>query len=113
MTLTGVRLPADHPGGTNVYTLTFRDRTWNFKVTGIGVPQASPWGVSGWAILNDIGRERLRLVGNKAFVDALDRADLECKPLRIRGTLYVSHGTLALGSAVEEAPGQNRPEICD
>ena len=112
VTLTGVVLPAQDRASPGAYTLHFQDQTWNFRVSNVVVPEgSSSSSVSGWAILNDIGRQRLRLMGNRDIIETLNQSGLECKQVNIRGTLYVSSGALALAS-VEDTPEQNHNEKC-
>ena len=112
VTLTGVVLPMEGPSDPAGYTLQFQDRKWNFRVTDIRVPEPTyPGSVSGWSILNDIGRRKIRLMGNGDFIEPLNQAGSECKQVNIRGVLYVSTGTLGLAS-VEEASEQDQSEKC-
>ena len=112
VTLTGVVLPAQDQDSPGAYTLHYKGQTWNFRVSEISVPDtSSSSSVSGWSILKDMGRQRIRLMGNGDFLESLNQAALECKQVNLRGTLYVSFGALGFAS-VEETPEQDHNDKC-
>jgi hypothetical protein len=114
MTVTGTILPTGHKQGLNSYVLEVQGQERVFQITDAYVLNWS--GNSGtldaWWILNRIpGHTVTVLRGDKEAIKALTEPDVLCKGVRIQGMFSPSNGTLFL-AAVERAPKQDEPEIC-
>ena len=113
--LKGTILPMDHEEGLNRYVLEYGGHKSVFQVDDVRLMGFSgdSGNQSGWSILNSIGRQKLIVRGgNEQAVRDLTEPSGMCKGIRLQGTLYVSSGTLLLGS-VNPVPAVNRPEMCD
>lgn len=111
VTLTGVILPAESQTDVNTYTLQSKDQKWLFRVSDVEIRSSYSPNLSGWAILNIMGPQKIRLMGKENLVEPMNNPNLTCRSLSIQGSLYVSIGALYL-SSVEELPPDDKDLGC-
>ncbi len=111
----GTIVPMQQANGLDDYVLQYKGRQWALQIDSVNVSFANPGGAEtadGWALLNQMGRQRIVLVApEKKMVKDLESPHILCKGVMIQGTLYPSTGRLALAT-VEQAPAKNLPTKC-
>jgi hypothetical protein len=102
--LTGTVVSEDKTGGA--YTLEFEgnERLFEIKDARMVGMTAHPGSASAWDILNEIGRRRILLLGSDRMAQPLMAKEASGRKFVLKGTLYVSNGTLVLES-VRKAEG--------